>query len=1191
MRAKVVAFCSLSILVWGSCVFAQSVSARLEGVLRDQTQAVIPGVTVTVTNESTNISATNVTGDAGRYAFLSLIPGSYTVTAELPGFKKAVQTGLVLQVGDSKTIDITLQPGDVSQEVTVVSETPLIDLTSTKIGSVVEERQVLDLPLNGRNAMMLFYLAAGANPLDRLGSQQQVGGIDGLAPHTNNVKVEGLFSGNAGYDYTPAYPNTPVPQEAIGEYRITTSGASADAGRGSGAKVSVYLKSGTNQLHGSVFEYNRNTILSANNFFNNRQNAPRPQVNRNQFGTSLGGPIIKNRTFWFGTIEWQRQRQGFVQNRQVYTAPMRRGIFRYNTQRANSVTDVDRNGTPLVPYGTIDLLSVDPTRQGLDTVCLPKLLNVMPLPNNHDIGDGLNLGGYRYTTSQPNDYQQYLLKVDHELTSRHHLALSYSNWRLDNPQLAQLNGYSAEGFTEIRRGASARLVSTFSPHLTNELSLGANMRWSIRPILNKDQETPAGNIMLQVWGDGGNGNSSGNININRAFQNNPAVNVGFSDSLSWIKGNHTLSMGGEFWYEMMNRTISSGWPIIRTTNSANPANVPSLSGLNAVDRSRAQQLVNDLTGSVGTVTQSFFLTSAGGYTPYSGNYQQLRQIEWAPYIQDTWKRNDRLTLNLGLRYETLEPGWIANGAFVGPIGGIAGALGIQGPTGKPTQWGFAPNKGRGIMKTDRNNFAPNVGFSWDPFGKGDTTVSGSYGVSYDRSMMVVYGGFSADNYGANTQVTLTPGMRLSDPRFYGQVLPIPTPALFAPLGFTRDSRAYAVDSNLSTPYVRNWTFRIARQIGTNWKVDIAYVGNHAVGQWRAENLNQVEIRNNGFLDAFKSAQRNLANNKNPLVGESLGKLDALFRLVPASQYSLITDGQAAALADFLDTNTLMTGRRGGLVEAAGLPVTFFRFNPQVQNLDIVGNRGHSTWDGMKLIVSRRLHQGLYTQLNYTLGKGFTDYVPDQDLYSIEYRDIRNHKLDKSLMDFDSTHVITLNWIYELPVGRGKQFLASANSILEGFLGGWQFNGIYNYSTGRPLWITTNRYQLNQNVTSTPDFSGPAFQMSNVTKGNLITMLTPAQRAQFSNPGPGESGDLPRVSLRGPGFANFDLSMFKKFPAHFISESSEFQFRVEFYNALNQVTFNSPSRNAPEININSGSFGTLTSARDARIGQLGLKFVF
>jgi hypothetical protein len=190
------------------------------------------------------------------------------------------------------------------------------------------------------------------------------------------------------------------------------------------------------------------------------------------------------------------------------------------------------------------------------------------------------------------------------------------------------------------------------------------------------------------------------------------------------------------------------------------------------------------------------------------------------------------------------------------------------------------------------------------------------------------------------------------------------------------------------------------------------------------------------------------------------------------------------------------------------------------------------------------------------------------------------------MDFDSTHVLTFNWIYELPLGRGKRFMSSTGAVLDGLLGGWQFNGIYNYSTGRPLELTTGRNQLNQNLASTPNFSGEAFDMSDVTKGGLITTVTDAQKAQFSNPGAGEPGDLPRRSFRGPGFANFDLSMFKKFPIRVLSESSELQFRIEFYNALNQVNFNNPT-----ANINSGSFGTISSARDARIGQLGLKFVF
>jgi len=490
------------------------------------------------------------------------------------------------------------------------------------------------------------------------------------------------------------------------------------------------------------------------------------------------------------------------------------------------------------------------------------------------------------------------------------------------------------------------------------------------------------------------------------------------------------------------------------------------------------------------------------------------------------------------------------------------------------------------MRTDKNNFAPTLGFSWDPLGNGDTTVSGSYGISYDSSAMTVYAALSAENYGASTVVTLTPFTRLSDPALYGSIMPIQTPALFADLGNTRDSRAYVADPNLSTPYTQSWSLRVARQIGTTWKIEAAYVGNHAVGLWRGQNLNQVEMRSNGFLDAFRIAQRNLAQNGNPTRGDSLDNLTALFNLVPSSQYNTITTGQAAALANFLDTTTLNTGVRGGLIEAAGLPSTFFRFNPQVTNLNIVGNRTHSTWNGLKIAITRRLHGGLHIQTNYTMGKGLTDYIPVQTLFG-DYRDNANSRLDKALQTYDSTHSLRVNWIYEIPVGSGRRFLADSSGLLDGLVGGWQLNGIETWVTGRPLDVSTGRFTVSQVVSATPNFTGERFHLSKVNKsGDQITTMTAEQRAQFSNPGPGEPGDLPPLSLRGPGYTNLDVSLFKKFRLGFIGESGEAQFRVELFNALNQVSFNSPS-----VNINNGSFGVISSARSARVGQLALKIVF
>lgn len=1184
-------------------VIAQAVSARLEGVVLDQSPAVIPAVNVIVTNEATNIAYESVTNETGRYIFVTLPPGTYRVEAELPGFKRAVRGGVVLQIGDARTVNITLEPGDVSEKVTVIAEAPLMDLTTTKIGAVIEQRQIVDLPLNGRNAMMLFYQAAGVSPFDqvdnapnaRTGSQQQKGTVDGLT-NSNNVKVEGIFASQSAFDWSPADPTVAVPLEALGEYRITTSGGLSDAGRGSGAKVSVFLKSGTNQFHGSVFEFNRNTVFSANNFFNNRAGQPRPDVKRNQFGFSLGGPIVKNRTFFFGTVEWSRQNVAVIQNRLVYTPTLRTGIFRYNTQRPNSVSDVDANGNPIVPFGTINLLTVDSTRLGMDQAFVPQVLAALPPPNNYDIGDGLNTAGYRYTSPSPTNGDQELIKIDHELNNRNHLSFSFSRGYTVSPSVPLITGKRPGTSTTRRRAVSLRVVSTVSPRVTNELSLGGNLWHILSPLADLGQNTPGGKGNIQLTGLG-----TGNIWSTGVSQFHPAVNAGFSDSLSWIKGNHTWSFGGEFWKEIYNRVSGAfnPWPVLRTDNGSNPANVPALSGLSSQDRTLAQQLTNDLTGTIGSITQNFNVRK-DGYQQYLGNYMPMRNHESSLFMQDIWKARPNLTLNMGLRYDMLPPAYVKDGTFIQPIGGVGGALGIRGPTGQPTRWGFAPNNGRDIMGARKKNFGPTLGFSWDPFGKGDTTVSGSYGIAYDRLPATDYAQFSQANYGSTTTVILTPFARLSDPGFYGRVMPVPTPKLFADLGFTRESRAYVVDPNLRTPYVQSWSFRIARQIGSVWKVEAAYVGNHAVGLWRAVNFNQIEIRNNGFLDAFKIAQRNLAQNGSPTRGESLGNQQSLFALIPSSQNNLIATGQAAALADFLDTTTLNTGVRGGLIQTAGLPVTFFRFNPQVQNLNLVGNRTHSTWDGLKLDVGRRMQQGLYIHANYTLSKGFTDYIPGQQLFE-DYRDIANARLDKSVMDFDSTHMLSVNWIYELPVGHGRSLLANAPPLVEGILGGWQFNGIFNWVTGRPLRVltgdcsivntsstcSTGRFTLSQNMASTPNFTGSRFDMNTVNKsGAQITTLTAAQKAQFSNPGPGDPGDLPRISLRGPGFSNLDLSLFKKFRLRFLGETGEAQFRAEFFNALNHANFGSPN-----TNINSGSFGVINSAYSARVGQLALKILF
>ena len=258
----------------------------------------------------------------------------YTISAELGGFKRQVIQEVQLKIDDVLTLPITLEIREITEEVLVEHTAALVDQTSTRVGSVIQRHQILDLPLNGRNPMDLFKTVPGSTPLPGRGRHQ--GSVDGLRSNSNNVHIEGVWANDASYDSSPARPYIPTPLEAVGEYQISTSSASLENGRGAGAQVSLVYKSGTNDFHGSLFEFNRNTSYNANNWFSNRQGSERPVFKRHQFGYSIGGPIVKGRTFFFTTTEWSRQSLGEVTNRTVYTPELRNGIFRYAIPGRNS---------------------------------------------------------------------------------------------------------------------------------------------------------------------------------------------------------------------------------------------------------------------------------------------------------------------------------------------------------------------------------------------------------------------------------------------------------------------------------------------------------------------------------------------------------------------------------------------------------------------------------------------------------------------------------------------------------------------------------------------------------------------------------------------------------------------------------------------------------------------------------------
>jgi len=368
-------------------------------------------------------------------------------------------------------------------------------------------------------------------------------------------------------------------------------------------------------------------------------------------------------------------------------------------------------------------------------------------------------------------------------------------------------------------------------------------------------------------------------------------------------------------------------------------------------------------------------------------------------------------------------------------------------------------------------------------------------------------------------------------------------------------------------------------------VQVAYVGNKGTKLYRALDYNQIKLVENGFLKDFLAAQRNLAATGNPNTGEDIGVIRRIFAPlcgIPASLNTVISQGQAAAFAHVIDATL---DPSANLLQAAGLPLNFFRANPQFLSAFVLGNNSNSTFHGMKLEVAKRFGNSLQFQVNYTLGKALTDY-DGKKFQTDPYRDKNNLHLDKTFASFDATHVINANFIWQVPVGQGRRWLGDAGALVNGILGGWQLNGIVGYSSGQPFTIDSGRSNLSILDASTADYCCDFGITEKIIKGNQIRVLTEQEVALFKNPAPGSAGQLAQLRFRGPAFFVTDASLFKSFPLRLLGEEGKLQFRVEAFNLFNNVNFGRPTGN-----INSANFGIITTAGDALVMQVALKLIF
>jgi hypothetical protein len=778
-------------LVVSIAAIPQTTNATLGGIVSDSTGALIPGVSVTATNTQTAIVTTVVTNEAGAYQFASLQTGTYKVRSELPGFQPQTYDGVVLGIAQQVRLNFMLQVASVAQavEVTIAADT-LIATTSASVGAVLPEQKVRELPLAGRNVLDLLLATAGAGPMvatNRVGEAKQ-GYFAGGRLSAVNTTRDGFVVSDGRYDHG-AFSATYISPDLIEEMRVITAPVDAEAGRGAG-QVQMVTRSGTNQIRGSVFWTNRNSVLDASNWFNNFNRVSKDYENRNQFGVRLGGPIIKNKTFFFFLLEEQRyvKKETFVGT--VLTEPARQGIFRFfpGADNQNAVSNnptVDLNGNPVRPRsatGDLQQFRVfgrDSFRPGYDPSGFIQnvLLSRMPLPNDYTVGDGLNTAGIRfrrriYGLDQPDGNEtdktnrdQFNVRLDHQISPNHKMSAVYT-WERDIDMTDQAGlmqwpgGYNGAN-NRWPRLLNGSLVSTLSPRIVNELRIGhmGTKQYSWNPFYagRRDESQETGEQGKEAFALLQKNNGIPFSPVTTLFPQNImnwAANAGatrwtispqnsFADTVSWTKSAHALKAGVEY---RMARTKSGGdaqfTPQAVLGAGGQPVqNIDNLviAGLSGNNQTTARNLLTDLSGSVDRIIEGFDLRNPRN--PIFEGYKdgvKLKVRHWyanemSAFAKDVWKARPGLTLNYGVHWEWFGVPYEGRGLAGQPFGGEQGLCGISCGSLSAIEFigknSIQPNKQ--LYNDDWNNFAPAFGLSWSLpwFGKDKTVLRTGYGWS------------------------------------------------------------------------------------------------------------------------------------------------------------------------------------------------------------------------------------------------------------------------------------------------------------------------------------------------------------------------------------------------------------------------------------------------------------------------------
>ncbi|HUS08103.1 MAG TPA: carboxypeptidase regulatory-like domain-containing protein [Bryobacteraceae bacterium] len=1134
---------------------AQETRGQILGRVTDESGAVVVGASVTAVNVATNVASKTTTNDSGDYTLPFLIPGTYNVTSELKGFKSFEQEGILVRVADKATLNMVLQIGQTTDRVLVTADAPLIETATASMGQVVDNRRISELPLKDGNPIMLASLAPGvlnlstggwSRPFDN--SSPSSIAVNGSRTATNEFTLDGAPNTQRGnVAYIP-------PSEAVQEFRIQTATFDAATGYSAGAVVNVSLKSGTNTLHGSAYEFLQNTKLNANDYFSNLNKLPRTQLRLNRWGGTLSGPVIlpklydgRNKTFWMYAYEGINDAApDTAYSFAVPTAKQRQGDFsdllklgpQYQIYDPATTTPAANGRFTRQPFpdNIIPANRINPTGKAI--------MSALPLPNQAGSADGSDNW---YTPGPSSDtFYSHLFRVDHSLSDKHRFFVRADlNHRIQDYVRWYNNDANGSLFYRRNRGATLDDVYVFSP------SFLMNLRYSYSRFYQGDDPVtrqaslsslgfsqsftnlvtsidPRGLKFPFVTTDGSTELSRATYSFRYDDTHDFAVN------LTRIVRNHSIRFG-------------TGFRVYRE----NSFDFGQASGNFAF--TSGGWVAGPFDNSPGApLGQGFAAMLLGlpnsGSIDVNGNYAEQSRI-WSGFVQDDWKLSRKLTVNLGLRYEIEFPTTERYNRTVtgfdattpNPLQAAAQANYAKNPIPQipadqfrvlgGLQFAGVNGAPRGLWSTDTNNLMPRIGGAYAIDSK--TVIRGGFGIFYEQIGILRR---NVNQTGFNRSTDFVASLDNGQTFIANLTNPFPN-GVNRPLGsglglMTNAGQSISFfNNNLSVPFMRRWEAGLQRQLPAQAVLEIAYVGN--VGS-------------------------NLRTSR---------QLDPIPR-----QYLSSSPVRDQAAIDFLSTQVAnpfypllpRTSLSGSNVSRSQL----LRPYPEFTSITRDTNEGYSRYHSLQTRLEKRMSAGYTVNVSWTWSKFLeaTSFLNETDPVP-----------ERVISDQDRTHRVVISGLWELPFGKGRRFAVSTNPILGKLLEGWQTQAIYQFQSGAPLGFGNAIFNGNLADIPLPAGERTIYRWFNTSAGfertsnrqlasNLRTLST-----RFSG-------------IRGDGLNNWDISLVKNTS---ITERVRLQFRTEFINALNHAQFSNPNTTPT-----SSSFGRVTATSQwPRTIQFGLKLLF